>query len=163
MTRFLIFFSLLSLSLQVYGENVYFCSGKATMCLRKENGLWRADVCNSNKYIFRFNEEFSELKYQKKIRDRNGKERNLQEELSCRMVEKVSPKKNNFLLSASNGRITCIDFDGSQLGIPEVLEEVIHFSKNIERFALYPMHSHSFLMNGKQTDFVTYGICKKSE
>ncbi len=163
MTKFSTLFFFLLLNFQVFGENVYFCSGKATMCLRKESNLWRADVCNSDKYVFRFNQQYSELKYQKKIRDKNGKEINLEETLNCRMVENINSEKNNFLLSAINGRITCIDFDGSQLGIPEILEEVIHFSKNIERFSMYPMHSHSFLMNGNQTDFVTYGTCKKSE
>lgn len=163
MTKILFFFFLFLLSANVLSENVYFCSGKATMCLRKENNLWRADICNSNKYIFRFNQQYSKLTYQKKIRDINGKDKNLDEVLNCRMVDNVSKKRNKFLFSASNGRITCIDFDGTQLGIPEVLEEVIHFSKNIERFALYPMHSHSYLMNGNQTDFVTYGTCKKSE
>ncbi len=161
MKKALTFVFILFFYTQVMSENVYHCSGQATMCVRKINNVWIADICDSSKFIFRFNDSFTELTYKKKVRDNNGNMHNITERLKCRMVDSVSSKRNKELLSASNGRTTCIDFDGSQLGIPEVLDEVIHFSKNNERFSIYPMHSHSFLMDGPQTDFVTFGTCKK--
>jgi hypothetical protein len=144
---------------QLLSDNVFYCSGQATMCVRKINDVWRADVCNSGKFIFTFNDNFSELTYKKRVRLKSGGESKITEVFKCKKVDPVSPQRNKQLLSASNGRITCIDFDGSQLGIPEVLEEVIHFSSNKERFSIYPMHSHSFLMDGPQADFVTFGTC----
>ncbi len=158
LSRFLPLF-LLFLSTNLLSDNIYYCSGKTTMCIRKIDGLWRADICNSANFIFKFNETFTELTYQKKIRNNEGEENSITERLKCKTVDRVTPEKNKLLLSESNGRLTCIDFDGSQLGIPEVLEEVIHFSSNKDRFSIYPMHSHSYIMNGPQADFVTFGTC----
>ncbi|OUW03830.1 MAG: hypothetical protein CBD16_02960 [Betaproteobacteria bacterium TMED156] len=157
---FLLFFLSLSFN-NLLSDNVYYCSGQATMCIRKIDNIWRADVCDSGKFIFTFNEDYSELTYQKKVLGANGKIIKLNELFTCKTVSLVPKKRNEQLLSASNGRITCIDFDGSQLGIPEVIDEIIHFSNNKERFSIYPMHSHSFIMNGNQADFVTFGTCSK--
>ncbi len=148
-------------STHLLSKEVYYCSGQATMCIRNIDGVWRADVCNSEKFIFEFNDAHTKLRYKKKVRDKAGKNHLITEQLVCKAVENVPPARNKQLLSESNGRITCIDFDGSQLGIPEVVDEVIHFSNNKKRFSMYPMHSHSYLMNGKQTDFVTFGTCSK--
>ncbi|OUT99357.1 MAG: hypothetical protein CBC01_01530 [Betaproteobacteria bacterium TMED41] len=163
MKKILLFLPLSIFCSQVLSENVFYCSGQATMCVRKINNIWRADVCNSEKFIFTFNDDFSELTYKKRVLVKNGGERKIIETLKCKEVEPVSPARNRELFSASNGRITCIDFDGSQLGVPEILEEVIHFSSNKDRFSIYPMHSHSFLMNGPQADFVTFGTCSNYE
>ena len=148
-------------STESYAKNVYSCEGQATMCVRKTEGLWRADVCDSGNYIFVFNSDYSELQYDKLISRRNGVEKKVTEFLKCKTVANVSEKRNQQLLGSSNGRLTCIDFDGSQLGIPEVIEEVIHISSDKERFAIYPMHSHSFLMNGPSADTATFGKCTK--
>ena len=148
-------------SAEISAKNVYSCEGKATMCVRKTEGLWRADVCNSGNYIFVFNSDYSELRYDKLIGRRNGVEKKVTEFLKCKTVRNVSKKRNQQLLGASNGRLTCIDFDGSQLGLPEVVEEVIHISSNKDRFAIYPMHSHSFLMNGPSADTATFGKCTR--
>ena len=156
---FLLLFILLSTSL--HSENVYSCEGQATMCVRKVDGLWRADVCNSSNYLFIFNSDYSELKYDKLVGVSNGVEKKVTEFLKCRVVDEVSAERNKRLLAASNGRLTCIDFDGSQLGIPEVVEEVIHMSSKKDRFSIYPMHSHSFLMNGSSADTATFGTCRK--
>ena len=161
MKKFLFFILLISFYTHLSSKEVYYCSGQATMCVRNIDGVWRADVCNSEKFIFEFNDDYTNLTYNKRVRDKSGKNLKITERLVCKEVESVSSSRNKQLLSESNGRITCIDFDGSQLGIPEVLEEVIHFSKNKKRFSMYPMHSHSYLMNGKQTDFVTFGTCSK--
>ena len=144
-----------------FSKNVYSCEGQATMCVRKVDGLWRADICDSGNYIFVFNSDYSELQYDKVIGRRNGVEKKVTEFLKCKSVRNVSRERNQQLLGASNGRLTCIDFDGSQLGIPEVIEEVIHISSNKDRFAIYPMHSHGFLMNGPSADTATFGICTK--
>ena len=157
----IVFCVLICFSSHVFSEHVYYCSGQATMCVRKNNNIWIADVCDSGKFIFTFNKNYSELKYKKKVRTKTGKDIKITELLKCKKVPNVSTKNNNKFLSTSNGRITCIDFDGSQIGIPEVVEEVIHFSKNKDRFSIYPMHSHSYIMNGSQIDFVTFGTCSK--
>ena len=159
MLKILTLFLLSIFSTQLLCENIYYCAGQATMCVRNIGGVWRADICDSGKFVFTFNDDFSELTYQKNVRDKNGTDRKISESLKCKSVDEVTPQRNKELLSASNGRTTCVDFDGSQLGVPEVLEEVIHFSSNKDRFSIYPMHSHSFIMNGVQTDFVTYGSC----
>ena len=161
MNKILFFIVSVFFSTVLFSKEVYYCSDQATMCIRNIEGVWRADVCNSEKFIFEFNDDHSKLKYKKKVRDKNGRSRKITEHFVCKAVENVSPKRNRQLLSESNGRVTCIDFDGSQLGIPEVVEEVIHFSNNKKRFSMYPMHSHSYLMNGKQADFVTFGTCSK--
>ena len=148
-------------SAQSYSKNVYSCEGQATMCVRKTEGLWRADVCNSSNYIFVFNADYSELQYDKVIGKRNGVEQKVTEFLKCKTVANVSEKRNQQLLGSSNGRLTCIDFDGSQLGIPEIIEEIIHISSNKDRFSIYPMHSHAFLMDGPSADTVTFGKCTR--
>jgi hypothetical protein len=158
----LLFIFLTCFSSHLLSEEIYYCSGQATMCVRNINGIWRADICDSGKYIFEFSDDFTSLTYKKRVRDKKGKNHKITEHLKCKIVDDVSPKRNRQLLSQSNGRITCIDFDGSQLGIPEVLDEVIHFSSNKDRFSIYPMHSNSYLMNGTQTDFVTFGTCSQS-
>ena len=38
-----------------------------------------------------------------------------------------------------------------------MIEEVVHISSNKDRFAIYPMHSHAFLMNGPSADTATFG------
>jgi len=131
------------------------------MCVRKVNGVWRADVCDSRNYLFIFNSDYSELRYDKFVGRKNGIDQKVTESLKCKTVDRVSRTKNKQLFSASNGRLSCIDFDGRQLGIPEVIEEVIHLSSNKERFAIYPMHSHSYLMNGPGIDTATFGKCTK--
>ena len=161
MKKFLFFILLISFYTHLSSKEVYYCSGQAKMCIRNIDGVWRADVCNSEKFIFEFNDDYTNLTYNKRVRDKSGKNLKITERLVCKEVESVSSSRNKQLLSESNGRITCIDFDGSQLGIHEVLEEVIDFSKSKKRFSMYPMHSHSYLMNGKQTDFVTFGTCSK--
>ena len=161
MQKIFFFIPLIFFSTFLFSKEVYYCSGQATMCIRNIEGVWRADVCNSEKFIFEFNDEHTQLTYKKKVRDKQGRNLKITEHFVCKAVENVSPERDKQLLSESNGRITCVDFDGSQLGIPEVVDEVIHFSKNKKRFSIYPMHSHSFLMNGKQTDFVTFGTCSK--
>ena len=148
-------------STEICANNVHSCQGQATMCIRKADGVWRADICNSRDYIFVFNADYSELKYDKLIGNQNGVEKKVTEFFKCKTVADVSDERNQKLLSASNGRLTCIDFDGSQLGIPEIIEEVIHISSNKDRFSIYPMHSHSFLMNGSSADTVTFGTCTK--
>ena len=148
-------------STEIFAKNVYSCEGQATMCVRKVEGLWRADVCDSGNYIFVFNSDYSELKYDKLIGRRNGVEKKVTEFLKCKTVMNVSKKRNRELLGSSNGRLTCIDFDGSQLGIPEVIEEVVHISSNKDRFAIYPMHSHAYLMNGPSAETATFGKCTK--
>ena len=62
-------------STESYAKNVYSCEGQATMCVRKTEGLWRADVCDSGNYIFVFNSDYSELQYDKLIGRRNGVEK----------------------------------------------------------------------------------------
>ena len=102
---------------------------------------------HSEKFIFEFNDDYTNLTYNKRVRDKSGKNLKITERLVCKEVESVSSSRNKQLLSESNGRITCIDFDGSQLGIPEVLEEVIHFSKNKKRssntFVTHHLHPFS--------------------
>ena len=146
-------------STEIFAKNVYSCEGQATMCVRKAEGLWRADICDSGNYIFVFNSDYSELQYDKLIGRRNGVEKKVTEFLKCKTVTNVSKKRNSELLGSSNGRLTCIDFDGSQLGIPEVIEEVVHISSNKDRFAIYPKNSHAFLMNGLSADTATFGKC----
>lgn len=161
MKKIVLTFVLIFFSSQLFSKNVYSCSGQATMCVRKVDNVWRADVCDSSSYLFIFNDNHSELKYEKLIGRKNGVDQKVTEVLKCKTVSKVSQSRNKRLLGASNGRITCIDFDGRQLGIPEIVEEVINFSHDKERFVVYPMHSHSFLMNGDSPDTATYGTCSK--
>ena len=148
-------------STTIYPQNVFNCKGQATMCVRKVEQAWRADVCDSGNYIFIFNSDYSELKYEKSLGKVNGVEKKVTELFKCKIVGNVSDERNKQLLGASNGRLTCIDFDGSQLGIPEVIEEVIHMSSKKDRFSIYPMHSHSFLMDGSFADTATFGTCTK--
>ena len=148
-------------SVHAHAKNVYSCKGEATMCVLKAGEIWRADVCDSGNYIFVFNSDYSELKYDKLIGNVNGVEKKVTEFFKCKTVDDVSKERNQQLLAASNGRLTCVDFDGSQLGIPEVIEEVIHISSNKDRFSIYPMHSHSFIMDGSSADTATFGTCTK--
>ena len=147
------------LSTDIFAKNVYSCEGQATMCVQIVEGLWRTDICDSGNYIFVFNSDYSELQYDKLIGRKKGVEKKVTEFLKCKTVTNVSKKRNSEFLGSSNGRLTRIDFDGSQSGIPEVIEEVVHISSNKDRFAIYPTHSHAFLMNGPSADTATFGKC----
>ena len=84
-------------SSEISAKHVYSCEGHATMCIRKVEGLWRADVCDSGNYIFVFNTDYSELQYDKLIGRRNGVEKKVTEFLKCKTVTNVSKKRNQEL------------------------------------------------------------------
>ena len=68
----------------------------------------------------------------------------------------LNQSKNNFLYIADE---VGLGKTYVALGIASLLR---HFSSNKDRFSIYPMHSNSYLMNGTQTDFVTFGTCSQS-
>ena len=61
------------------------------------------DVCNSEKFIFEFNDDYTNLTYNKRVRDKSGKNLKITERLVCKEVESVSSSRNKQLLSESNG------------------------------------------------------------
>ena len=98
MKKFFVLIQLVFFSSHLFGKEVYYCSGQATMCVRNIKGIWRADVCNSEKFIFQFNDDHTNLTYKKRVRGKDGKTRNVTERLVCKAVENVSPKRNKQLL-----------------------------------------------------------------
>ena len=79
-------------STEMFAKNVYSCEGQATMCVRKVEGLWRADVCDSGNYIFVFNSDYSELQYDKSWYEKWGRKK-VTEFLKCKSVTNVSKKE----------------------------------------------------------------------
>ena len=73
---------------------------------------------------------------------RNGVRKKKTEFLNAKPLQ-MCKKRNQQLLGSSNGRLNVL-ISRSQLGIPEVIEEVVHISSNKDRFAIYPMHGHAF-------------------